>query len=163
MRQSLGLLTFGKDKVALDTTTLYRLVDLFQDYKEKRADEQEYYLDLTKELHIEKYSISERELVAFFSKGTEDTATRLTETQFYNIVVSFDKSLAGLLEDKARDSTVVPKQQKSDSDDERPDPLANTMQVQKLGTILKRLQEVPKFKEGVAKELSSVLQTCVEE
>jgi hypothetical protein len=89
----MGLLTFGKDKITLDSTTLNRLMDLFQDYKEKKAEEEEFYLDLTKELHIEKYSISERELVAFFSKVTEETATKLMETEFNEIVLSFDKSL----------------------------------------------------------------------
>lgn len=101
VRQSLGLLTFGKDKMTLAATTLYRLVDLFQDYKEKKTEDEDFYLDLTKELHIDKYSISERELVTFFSKINEDTATKLTESEFNEIVLSFDKSLADQLKQRS--------------------------------------------------------------
>lgn len=64
----MSLLTFGKDKPVMDQTTLNKFVDMFADYKEKIAGDPEFFLDLSKELQIEKYSISERELVHFFSR-----------------------------------------------------------------------------------------------
>jgi hypothetical protein len=57
MRNSMNLLTFGKDKPVFDQTTLNRFVDLFTDYKEKNTFNSEFYLDLSKEIAIEKYNI----------------------------------------------------------------------------------------------------------
>ena len=68
MRNSLNVLTFGKDKLKFDQTTLNKFLDLFMDYKKKDPGSSEFYLDLSMELEIENYSIAERELVAFFSK-----------------------------------------------------------------------------------------------
>lgn len=90
----MSLLTFGKDKPVFDQTTLNKFIDMFMDYKEKIAGDPEFFLDLSKELQIEKYSISERELVHFFSKVQDENAMVLYESEFNEILISFDQSFA---------------------------------------------------------------------
>lgn len=88
----MDLLTFGKDKPVFDKTTLNKFCDLFQDYKEKNPGEQEFFLDLKKDLAIDNYSITDKELIAFFSKVTDEHATVIYESEFNEIMISFDKN-----------------------------------------------------------------------
>ena len=71
MRNSMSILTFGS-KVDFDMSSLNKFVDLFADYKEIKAGEEEFFLDMSKSMEYDKYSISEKELVAFFSKVKND-------------------------------------------------------------------------------------------
>lgn len=132
MRQSMSQFSFGLNKAPLSQAVLDRFADLFADYKEKRAGAEEFFLDLGKELDIEKYSIAEHELVAFFSKVGDEMATAITETEFNEILIACGRAAKDpSFKQKESEPEEEKKQIKSDED-----VLGNSMQGQMINTIL---------------------------